>query len=415
MTNLHPQSQFRRLAASPLTRRHALALAAGAALATGRGDRRALALGTGTPQQEKGPAPLIDLLACIPDWFLDLAGETYPHWFYDDLKQQLDAFGIAPDAADPIPDGFINVTRPMLTDSVAFDYAQITDFTDAIGFQPSAVHQTLAMGDNDRRFTLFRGGIDLDALPALWETAGYRLANSGSGHEIWTLGGPGDFDFAHPIQGAVFADFNNVAILAGDILAYAADFTILDRAAETQAAEIGSVADDPATAPLCALLPSTTIACYAIPGGLFSSGTWPPDLQAAWAEPLADSDAAVGPMPACSTMIFGATVGLRLDDPDAAVETYPVVPDTEGTVVLRILATSSADAAQIGRVIEHRWNTGESGNARVPFTDLMTIADVSIEGSVAMIDFAPVTSPGVWNTMVVAKDVFPFLHEEERT
>ncbi len=257
MNVIHDGSQSWRYDASSLTR------------------RKALAQGTGTPVPKGGPAPLMDLLACVSDWYRELESDTSQFWFYDDLKQQFDAFGIVPDADDPMPDGSVLVTLPMLTYSGVFDYAQLTDFTDALGFQPLAVHQSLQCGDPDHRLTLFRGGIELDALPALWEAAGYTLADSSSGHEIWTLGGPDDFDttFTHPIQQYLFFEFNNVTVLGGDILAYAPDITILERAADTRAAETGSLANDPDTESLLAQLPPTTVSCYPVPGAPMV--TWP--------------------------------------------------------------------------------------------------------------------------------------------
>jgi hypothetical protein len=79
-------------------------------------------------------------------------------------------------------------------------------------------------------------------------------------------------------------------------------------------------------------------------------------------------------------------------------------------VFARIRAASADDAAQIGRVLEHRWNTEESVGSRGPFTELMTIADIGVERSVATIDFAPVKRPTFWKSMMNTADVFPFLH-----
>jgi hypothetical protein len=414
MNAVHNGAQSWRFDAPSLTRRKMFTLVAGAGLATGGGALPVFAQTTGTPAPAAGPAPVMDLLACASTWYLELESDTNRIWFYDDFQQQLDAFGIEPDFTDGTPDGLVLVTLPMLRRSDVFDYAQIDILTDAIGFQPLAVHQSLEIGDLDHHLTLFRGGIDMAALPPLWEAAGYTLQPSSTGHEIWTLGGPGDFDFVHPIQQYVFDRFNNVAVLGGDILAYSHDYAILERAADTRVAGAGSLASDPATASLLAQLPPTTVSCYAVPGGWMDTPAWGPDEEFFWADSMTESVAAVGPMPPFTSMLLGATVGLRADDPDSDVETFPIIPESEGTVVVRILAGSPEDAVQIGRVVEQRWATGHSivaslSSARVPYADFMTIDRIDVEGSIATIDFSPVMSVGYWNSLLETHDFFPFI------
>ncbi len=142
---------------------------------------------------------------------------------------------------------------------------------------------------------------------------------------------------------------------------------------------------------------------------------WTGEQESVWADAMTESVAEVGPMPPWSTMILGATAGLRPTGPDSEPIEFPAGPDPEGTVIARIQAASQNDAEQIGRVVEHRWNTGTSITVSVPYAELMSIADVGTDGSIATIDFSPVQNVGAWSRMVMAQDVFPFIYGEVQT
>lgn len=118
---------------------------------------------------------------------------------------------------------FRSAMEPLVLTSNVFQHIGDEEFVSAIGFDPMRVHQVLTAGSwPTEALTLIQGGVDIDALPAAWEAAGYSQETAGSGKTIWSLGTGAEVDPENPIQNRMFAALNNVTILDGDILAFGA-------------------------------------------------------------------------------------------------------------------------------------------------------------------------------------------------
>jgi hypothetical protein len=161
-------------------------------------------------------------------------------------------------------------------------------------------------------------------LPAAWEAAGYTLASSNSGFDAWSLGGPDDFDFDHPIQGAVLSDFNNVAILNDSLLVYTADAGVLAEVAATYQLGSGSAVHLQVTQLLVDDLPIDTVSCFLMKGEDFDvAGIGFGSESEPWRDWIAQSDQAVGHMPPWIAMSACATAGIKTEDRESASVVNP--------------------------------------------------------------------------------------------
>ncbi|MDQ3657530.1 MAG: hypothetical protein M3457_20940 [Chloroflexota bacterium] len=290
------------------------------------------------------------------------------------------------------------------------DHVLDQDFTAAVGFQPLNVHTSLAVGGPSGRLTLLRGGMDLATLPTAWEASGYERTTTTGGQDVWTMGGELDFEFDHPIQGRVLASFNNAAILDGEIVAFAPEMTTIEQALAVQRAGDGSVVNLPEFVQPMAPLPVTTVSCFVVRKDILDVASFDGLPLSVWGASLKASDAEVGPMPSYVSIGLGISGGLG-GTPDE--EDSPVANDTSGEdarVMVTVATASAADAEQAGRVVSHRWSTGESAMTRQPSTDFMNVESVEVEGTVALITFTVVTNQAFWKQMILFRDTYPFVH-----
>jgi hypothetical protein len=310
-----------------------------------------------------------------------------------------------------MPDDFLNATFPLALESNVYAFALDEELIDAIGFRPLQVHETLYAGNPANHLTLFRGGIDLDALPDAWRRSGYFEEAGAGGATIWTLGKDGEADLDDPIQRRVIGQLNNVAIVDG-VLAYGSTFEIVEQALATRAAGTASAAADFRIAPAVGLLPANTVSAL----GLHMAGlAIDPHLEAGELDEVeqafTESDAAVGPMPMHQGSALGITEGLSVSpsDPERATPEAPDTAHGEGLVEIRITCDSATDAELAARVVAYRWEAWTSIQHRLPYADLMRLTSAGVEEKVATFSFIPLRSPAVWRELATDGGLTPLL------
>jgi len=348
-----------------------------------------------------GPESLVALLSYVPQAMLDRLDGSGVHWYYADLAQQFDAVGVTRTGEGP--DGKNEAWLPALmtlaTASNAFQVARLPEFTDAVGFKPLAVDQTLLVGDPPAQLTLFRGGFDAARLEAAWEGAGYTFMSTPDGTSFWSIGTEGEVEIDHPVQRLVFANFNNLT-LVGDTLLCAPTRELLEAALATSAGETPSAAAHPVFGASLHTLPEKTVSAMALGAAAVGiSSNADPGGAGSLNDLIAQSNAEVGPMPPYDGLLTAVAAGaVTTEDGGAA-----------GTAMIRIVAGSAEDAEQVTNVVEYRWNEGRPLLTSQPYTDLMTITGLSVVDSVAMIDFDLVRSSRVWSDLFLSRDTAPFV------
>ena len=392
-----------------LSRRHAIALG-GLALAapftavaaqTGHNPVPAEASPVDLPTpQATGPEGLIQLLSFVPARMLidDDAFGAVP-WMYGDLEQQFTSLGLpwSASGADPEDEGWVAALLPLALASSTFRFGLDEELVAAIGFSPLGVRQTLQAGSPPNRLTLFRGEFDVMRLLQAWTTSGYEAGESATGVNTWTIGPDHELNLEHPVQSRVMAELNNLALVDGVIVA-AESMEMLEEALATFAAGEGSAALDPDFGLSLASLPDTTVSAMAVRWG--SEG--PPRL-----------DDGTVPMPSYTALILGAEAGaveagFGTNGDDGTPVAPPDSSEGVGTAVARLVMQSGADAETALTVVEERWSTLSTLSSGQPFSELMEISELDVEGNIAKVDFTMLQSPTVWNSLVFNRDTAPF-------
>jgi hypothetical protein len=353
-----------------------------------------------------GPQGLVDLLAWVPQRLIEASAESGVHWYYADLAGQLDSLGIAHDAdASGMDDAnWLPAFTPLAVGSSAFQFARVEEFIDAIGFQPLGIDQTLLVGAPPEQLTLFRATFDASRLESAWEGAGYTRESAADGQSFWTIDTEGEFDIDHPVQRVVFSAFNNLALAGPDLLLCAPTRALLEEALAAADGGAAAAIAEPYFQAALATLPATTVSAVSFsPAGIgFSVGTTE-DMAGEYSDLIVQSDAEVGPLPRYSGLVtaLGAGAMASEDGGDA------------GGAMIRMVTSSPADAEQVLAAVEYRWTEGASIRTGQPYTDLMEITNLAVEGNVAAIDFRQVRSPAVWRDMFIARDTLPFFPSPE--
>lgn len=281
----------------------------------------------------------------------------------------------------------------LATGGSAFEFARLDTFTDAIGFLPLGVDQTLSTGDPPLQLTLFHGGLDRTRLETAWETSGYTPMTARDGTPFWTIGTGGEFGFEHPVQRLVIAAFNNLALL-GDILLCA------------PTGEMPSAAADPVFGASLRTLPETTVSAIAVSPAAIGfttditlSASATPEEAARLDDLIAQSDENIAPMPPYAGLIAAVEAGAVANEEG----------DGAGTAMVRIVTASTEDGERATRVVEYRWNEGRSLSTGQPYVELMEITGLSVDDGIAVIDFEQLWSPRVWSDLIMMGDTLPFM------
>lgn len=388
------------------------------------------ARGQGTPESapgksKGGPEPLLPLLSVVPHRLGDDGGIPF---FYADLAGQFSSLEI--DQRQLYSDAFVDLTepaaiflgaiQPLAIASDAFTLATNEDFTGFIGFQPFLAGQAVLAGTPPDQLSLFRGGIDLDALPAAWKASGYQRRTSDNGAEVWTIGEAGEVDISR--DPFISPAFNNATVLDSGIVVFGQLFDTVAEAADLAVSGGESLWDDPAIGAGVSALEETTVSAIGIDASFLDVAfpTVPDDQREAVEEELIGEQSEFGDMPVWSAMIIGIAGGFTnppfapnaLETPVVTAKRHaPGESPRGGAIMARLVTGSEDDAAAAADVVERRWNGGNSAVLDRPLAELMTIEESRAIGEVAAIDFAPVRLPSVWIDLVLQRDLLPFAFE----
>lgn len=379
-----------------------LSLAAGTALPGSSAARQdGHGLTTHEPATD-GLANLQELLALIPATTFDAPESAGLIWVFADVATQLASLGVElPGDFGALPDGYLNAVYPLAIGSSVYSYGMDEEFVEAIDFLPFAVHSTLFAGSPPAQVSLFRGGIDLSALPAAWIASGYAEMET-AGVTWWNLGEDGSLDFEHPIQRRVISALNNVAIL-DDVVVACGTIGSMEQVIKAWTGVEESLAGHADTQRALAGLKSGIVSAAGFnPVTYFAATAPPPDL-------IAESDSAVGPMPELDAIVTGITAGFHAISNDGLdAVTTPAVGLDASRVVIRLAAGSSAESADAAAVAAYRWQTAASLSTGQPLDELMPLVSAEVDDDVVVLTFEQATSPRAWFDIFLNQDTFAF-------
>lgn len=348
---------------------------------------------------------LRSLLALIPMEVLGGPDPTSELFSWGDLQTQFFAHGIA----DPMTqtDAVVEATVPLAITDDLMPYAMDRQVQEAIGFSALEVHQVLVAGVAPDRVAIYAGGIDAAGLVATWEAAGYERTTGEHG-DFWTLGEEGEPDFARPGPLAL-GSLNNVAVLADDIVVFTRTSALLQTVMAKQGA---TAADDANLAMLIDTLPADTVSAVAVPGATFRADTMVPenpgrDAATTVEDLLAESDAAVGPMPPLLLGLVCVTSGAA-----PATDGTPAAGDLRPRARMAFLTGSEDDARAAAGVAFWRLENMQSPTTGVVYSERFVptnTPDEAVDGPVMIVEFGPeVAMTDDWRQIVAMRDTWPF-------
>lgn len=348
---------------------------------------------------------LRSLLALVPAEVLGGPDPTSELFSWNDLQAQFFAHGID----DPMTqtDAVVEATVPLAITDDLMPYAMQPDVREALGFSPLEVHQMLVAGAPPDRVVIYAGGIDAASLTATWEVAGYARTTGEHG-DFWTLGEEGEPDLGRPGPLAL-GSLNNVAVLAEDTVVFTRTSALLDTVLATQGA---TAADDADVAMLIDTLPADAVSAVALPGATFRADTMVPenpgrDAPTTVGDLLAESDAAVGPMPPVALGLVCVTSGAA-----PAMDGTPVAGHLQPRARMAFLTGSDDDARAAAEVAFWRLEHIQSPTTGVVYSERFVptnTPDEAVDGPVMVVEFGPdVAMTGNWWQIVAMRDTWPF-------
>lgn len=396
----------------------------GAAGLSGAMAHRRLAVGgpgTATPDGGMGPQTgaarerLGRLLQLVPEERLTSRRPDTWMFTWSDLETQLAALGEPDLSADP------SLAQPVLSPLLQIDqlsrYVDPSMVEETYGFSPLDVHQTLTTETPPNQVTYYAGGMDIDRLPAAWETAGYQHKQGAAG-EYWTIGEQGEAMLDTPLGQISQGLLNNIAILDDDMVVFAPRLDLL-QAIQSLATKGGASAMDiEAVATLLAAMPEEAVSAAALAGSAMEISTTVPEnpgaeLTRTVSDLLAESDDAVGPMPVIEMALFGVTAGAVARRVTEAATPAPMRGNPDAFIFVDLLMASPDDAARAERVVDWRIEHMTSPMTGMVYRDLLVPeAPQGVEGAgdVAAFAFTSPTDFGVWVQMIGGRDLLPFVY-----
>lgn len=407
-----------------LTRRSLMLGAAGCLAASAGGDRTLAQHASHhqrTPEVSSLPGAaherLLSLLALVPE---DLPGGPDPRtrlFTWLDLQAHLAAF----DAAEPFDDmtQVSSIMSSLTSEDPLIMFALAEEALLTFGFSVLDVHQTLVVGDVSDDVTFYAGGIPVQDLPEVWEAAGYKRKTGDIG-DYWTIGEDGNPSLDTSAGRIGVGSLNNVAIINDDIVVFARTARKLHRVQEHIANGGESAADNDDLAALIESMPEDATNIIALPGsGLEAESITPENPGADQAQTtgdlLAESDAAVGPMPMIEMALFGVTAEVIGDEAGDGDE-VPSVGSPEAPFFVHVLTGSDDEAAAAVEVAAWRVENMISPTTGVSYNERLipefSEADAD-QGNVAKLRFGFTSAPGFWHQMMALQDLWPFVWLEE--
>lgn len=315
---------------------------------------------------------------------------------------------------------------------------QVTNLEIAAGYTLSTVRQIVEFGTPPEVGMVMRLDMPVESLIPFWESNGYELIEREFG-SFWSLDEEAGLDFEHPTQRIMLARMNNVAILEGDLIVYAATSRLLGEVMSLVPGETftvnkkleGLVAARPhaATPRLLgesmsavsgetlsmnkdlegrvAALPEDATSAWLVDSGVldFQSAVLPQLIQddGPFEEVeamMAESDDAVGAMPIVTSLLLGAGEGgFRHDEVHN--------PDSREFMVLQTSRVNMAE--QAARVIDWRIQNFHNLETGEPYSSLLAGTEFEvIDGQTLRLSRPMAVPRTVLPRMIIARDVLPF-------
>lgn len=349
---------------------------------------------------DDGARRLADMLSLLPESLLPDGGMLFD-WL--DYERHFSAAGLAYPLEEMPP---VEYLTAIVTSDPLLQWAKSEDVVEFLGFSSFDVHQVLCVGIPPGQVLIYRGGVAFGDLPETWEAGGYE-AVSGELGDFWTRGQGGELDFQDPLQQKVMARMNNIALLDETTLACAPTAALLGTIVRHVTEGGASVAESPGIAPVLDRLPEGTASVAGFGGDVFDMASLlagqvlggPAAFQMVEDE-VAESDAAVGPMPRIRSVIGGVPAGAKSGE------------DGDQSAFLAILPLSKEHARNVADVVFWRHEHMTSLVTGEPYADLLTItntADTAVDGPVAIFELSSANAgPGVWYRFIMQQDILMF-------
>lgn len=310
---------------------------------------------------EPASTRITELLQYVPGGVLDERLDLT----WNDLERQVSAVReyAGEDALAAFPDDQLGFTSLYANGPDLLNHAyELEKFT---GYGFDQLLQSVAFGALPNGAMLVALDVPAESLVPFWESAQYEMRENDFG-TYWTIGETAELDLSHPIQRAMLARLNNIAILDDTVIAYTQTSETLGRVMSTTAgespnriAELESVLTS---------LPEDATSAWFLEGDLLGLGHMiagqmdAPEFFERVEEMISESDAAAGPMPAISTMCVGLTAGGHREE---SLHN----PDTEEFIVLETYEVGRAE--QAADVITWRIENLPSLNTGEPYRELL--------------------------------------------
>lgn len=427
---IFPDHPIRRRTTASLDRRRLLMGSLAAAIAGGSlvGHRAGISAQTpdaspaatpaATPIATTSSSAIADLLRVIPLDAAQQAAESGILFYYADVAQQLDAFGI--DRAAPRDaDNLVDATIALAVASQAFQYALADGFEETFGFQPLSVGQTVYFGTPPHDASVFRGGIDIATVTAALEASGYEHKTFRNGGEYWTLSEDGEVDLTSPVMRFGVGALNNAGFLDDDTVVFSRFASTVEGLVEHAQDGGKSLIDIAAIAASIDTFPADIVSVigvaeqYLAAANVLPAGLTPEQLET-FTKDLQTSNETIGALPRITFGAFGVHAGATVEFSAAEAAPADATPEDDLTVIseARFTTSSPEDAEQAAKVIAWRWEEVPSAMTAAPYSEIMTLVEAAPSPenpSVVALGFGGDSASTAWIQMVTTRDLLPFV------
>lgn len=359
-------------------------------------------------------------LSRLPSSFVSAQPGSLELFSWVDLQTQLAALGVDDPLSEDAP--IVAATRPLMSTDPLIAYSLAPEVQEVLGFSALEVHQILTAGMAPEWVTIYAGGVAFTDLGATWEEAGYEHKTAEWG-EYWTLGENGEPDLQLGVPLGI-GSLNNIALLDDDMIVVASTLDLVASVMTMRDSDDATAAGDEELDTLIDAMPMDTVNALAFTGEAFRADTIVPENPGmesftTVSELLAESDAAVGPMPPIHLALCGVTAGTMTPNPAQDGGTPAVQGNPDAIAFMSFLAGSEEDAAAAADVAYWRLENMTSPTTGFVYSDVFVPArpvEEAAEGSIMTVVFgAEIATYAAPTSMVMSRDVWPFawLPEQE--
>lgn len=259
--------------------------------------------------------------------------EGYVNFTWVDLERHIAAFP----TLDPV-----DVERSLPPAMIADAPYQYLRMEPVIGYAYTQIRQQVRLGAGDSLVRIARLDVDARALPETWENSGFERQDGDIG-TFWNLGQNGETSGENLVEERFQGSYNAVTVLDDDLIAIASTPVLLHDVMEAYQNQTDALSE--ITDPLASHLYDDTTSVWHTDGSrlvLTQQFYWDVNVPDA----LAESDAAVGPMPVIETVTICITAG-------GSTEMELFQPQTREFIILKSAEPNQAE--QLAKVVQWRF------------------------------------------------------------